>query len=566
LLPRCSELWNQYGPTETTVYSTQKLIKDAADINIGKPIAHTQVYILDENLAPVPDGRPGEIFIGGDGVAKGYLNRPELTAARFIDDPFAGTPGSLLYRTGDLGNTLPNGEIQCLGRIDHQVKLRGYRIELDEIEYALLRQDGVKEAVVAVRTDNPDNPQLVAYIVNKDKIAPDQASRLRNALDGLLPAFMVPDDFISLEAIPVTPNGKIDRKALPAQATGKGNRFYVAPRTDTERQLAAIWERYMGLSEIGVTDNFFELGGHSLVAVHIMSRIEKIIGTRLPIATLLEYPTIETLALRLNIDEAASGFKSLVPIKPEGSKTPLYIIHGEGLNVLYFNTLAINMDSEQPVYGLQAVGLRGETTPEVMEDIAASYVSEIVAQNPDGPYYLAGYSFGGYVAVEMHKQLAALGKQVKLIIFDTDAEKSEYKSQLYLIPRKLKRHLPRLIKVLKASLANPMQVFKDLQQKGKMKKAEFKDSKNYYRRIQKIQDKLRLALRNYSLKPFEDKVYLFRAKICSHYVDDTEYLGWKKYAKKGVEIFEVSGDHLSMLTAPNVDEFARLLQKGIDKL
>lgn len=571
LLPLCSELWNQYGPTETTIYSTQKLIRSADDITIGKPIDSTQVYILDEKLNMVPDGSEGEIFIGGDGVAKGYLNRADLTAERFVSDPFSAGAGAKLYRSGDLGRFTPDGEIACLGRIDHQVKVRGYRIELAEIEYALLKQDGVKEAVVSVRTDNPDDARLAAYIVlrNDESVTGQEKIRsLKQALNGLLPDYMVPDDYVFLDSIPSTPNGKIDRKALPkpAAVTIKDHTTYLAPRTDIEKQLAGLWEQLLGLQKISVTDNFFELGGHSLVAVQMMARIEKITSKRLPIATLLEYPTIEGLALRLNIEEGAPGFKSLVPIKPGGSKPPLYIIHGEGLNVLYFNTLAINMDSDQPVYGLQALGLKGETPLEVMEDIAANYVREIIAHNPDGPYYLAGYSFGGYVAVEMRKQFIALGKEVKLIIFDTDAEKSEYKSQLYLIPRKIKRHLPRLIKLLKRSITNPLTTIKRLPQKNGVKRSEFRESKKYYQRIQKIKDKLRLALQNYSLEPFDDKVYLFKAKTCTHYVDDTEFLGWRKYAQKGVEIFEVSGDHLSMLLTPNVDEFARVLQQGIDKL
>lgn len=571
LLPRCSEVWNQYGPTETTVYSTQKLIKSADEITIGRPVANTQVYILDERLNKVPDGEPGEIFIGGEGVAKGYLNRPELTAERFIADPFSGMPDAKMYRSGDLGSITPNGEIQCFGRIDHQVKVRGFRIELDEVEFALLRHSDVKAAVAMVRADNPDNTRLAAYIVLKNSVqgtTHEKVSRLKQALNDRLPAYMVPDDFVFINEIPVTPNGKVDRNALPppCELTNNEDRAYVAPRTDTEKQLAQIWEKLMGLPRIGVTDNFFELGGHSLVAVQIMARIEKINGKRLPIATLLECPTIAQLAERLSGEESVSDFKSLVLIKPGGAKTPLYIVHGDGLNVLYFNLLAVNMHREQPVYGLQALGLKGEAPLEVMEDIAASYVNELVAQNPVGPYYLAGYSFGGYIALEMRKQLANMGKEVKLIIFDTDAEKSEFKSRLYLIPRKVKRHLPRLVTSLKNGLANPRRVFNTLLQKCRINGAGYAGSKKYYRRIRVIQDKLRLALQKYSLEPFDDKVYLFKAKTCDHYVDDAVYLGWKKYAKKGVEIFDVPGNHLSMMVMPNVKEFALILQQGIDKL
>jgi len=567
LLPRCSELWNQYGPTETTVYSTQKLITDPEHITIGKPIANTEVYILDESLKRQPVGATGEIFIGGAGVAKGYLNRAELTSERFIDDPFLLEKNAKLYRTGDLGRLMPDGEIQCLGRIDHQVKIRGFRIELEEIEYALLKAENVKSAVATILTDGPGDPRLVAYVVPVQPAdAESEKARFKQRLSEILPAYMVPDDFVFLSSIPVTPNGKVDRKALPApeSAAEVDKNEYVAPETETEKQLAAIWEKLMGKTKIGIHDNFFSLGGHSLVAVQIMARVAKITGKHLPISILLKYPTIAALALHLNDDNHQEVWNSLVPIRPTGSKTPLYVIHGEGLNVMYFNDLVTNMDPDQPVYGLQARGLKGDAPLEVMEEIAAKYIEEILVQNPEGPYLLAGYSFGGYVAVEMRKQLKAIGKEVKLIIFDTDAEKSEYKSQMYLLPRKVKRHLPRVISVAKSTLANPAAAFKQTLKKIREKSDSNEKPAEFYRQIKRIKNKLRIALRNYSIEPFDDKVYLYRAGTCTHYVDDKEFLGWRKYAKNGVEICEVSGDHLSMLLHPYVKDFAVKLQQGIN--
>ena len=433
LTSRTSELWNMYGPTETTIWSTLKLVTSDEDITIGKPIANTQVYILDEKLNNLTDGSIGEIYIAGDGVAKGYLNRKELTAERFVTNYFSDDASEKMYRTGDLGMINKAGEIKCLGRIDHQVKVRGYRIELEEIEHALVKQEDIKEAVVVAREDIPGDPRLVAYVVLTASVPGDhlktQTVKWQQSLLTVLPEYMVPDDFVLIEAIPITPNGKIDRKALPKPDHSAINRLgaYVAPRTDVEKQLSEIWEELMGLKQISVLDNFFELGGRSLVAVQIMARIEKQTGKRLPLATLFEHSTIEKLALRLNVDSKSISWESLVPIKPKGLKMPLYIVHGAGLNVLLFNALAMNMDDEQPVYGLQARGLNGVDEPlDVMEDIAANYISEILAQNPDGPYALAGYSLGGTIAYEMARQLMAMGKEVKMLaVFDTYAKQTD---------------------------------------------------------------------------------------------------------------------------------------------
>ncbi|MFI5158591.1 MAG: amino acid adenylation domain-containing protein [Sphingobacteriales bacterium] len=568
LLPLCSELWNQYGPTETTVYSTQKLITSEEEITIGKPVDNTKVYILDDSLNIQSDGIIGEIFIGGEGVAKGYLKRPQQTEERFISDPFSSEPKAKMYKTGDLGRITSNGEIQYLGRSDQQVKIRGFRIELEEIEYALLKAEFVKEAVVTTKNDVAD-PCLIAYIVPTSNIDTESAkAELKQMLAAELPDYMIPNDIEFISLIPVTPNGKIDKSALPIPISqnAESKKGYVAPNTETEKQLAEIWQNLMGIKQISIESDFFALGGRSLLAVQVMARVAKITGKHLPISALLNNPTIRKLASYLNSNEITNGWNSLVAIRQEGDKIPLYIIHGEGLNVLYFNDLAMNMDKGQPVYGLQARGLKGDEPLGDMEQIAASYVEEILDQNPEGPYYLAGYSFGSYVAVEMRKQLKAIGKEVKLIIFDSDAEKSEFKSLRYLFPRKIKRNLPRVFNFVKSILTNPVRIFQQTLKKIQSQRALKQDSKEFYRQIKKIQLKLRIALKNYTIEPFDDKVYLFKAKICTHYVDDKEFLGWKKYAKNGIDICEVSGDHLSMLLHPNVEDFAVKLQQGIDRL
>ncbi|MEO6632946.1 MAG: amino acid adenylation domain-containing protein, partial [Mucilaginibacter sp.] len=322
ILTCATSLWNVYGPTETTIWSTVKEISAADKISIGRPIDNTSIYILDKFLRPLGPGIPGEIYIGGEGVAQGYLNRPELTAEKFVADPFTKIPGTKMYNTGDLGRFMPDGEIECLGRMDAQVKIRGYRIETGEIEYNLVNNTNIKEAVVLARPDNFGIDKLVAFVViNKESALQDETAQVQNwkeTLRNSVPDYMVPDNFVVLDEMPLTPNGKVDKKVLSkhgisAVDTGHG---FVAPRTDVEQMVAGIWKEYLGIDKIGVYDNFFELGGHSLIAVQVMTRIEKETGKRLPLAALFETSTVEKLALMLQMDGKSITWDSLVPIKP----------------------------------------------------------------------------------------------------------------------------------------------------------------------------------------------------------------------------------------------------------
>jgi amino acid adenylation domain-containing protein len=582
LISRCSGLWNMYGPTETTIWSTIKLITSEEDITIGLPIRNTQVYIVDEKLNNLTDGAVGEILIGGDGVSKGYLNREELTAEKFIDNTFSAIPGDKMYRTGDLGKFTTGGEILCLGRIDHQVKVRGYRIELEEIEHALVKEGDVKEAVVIAREDKPGDQRLVGYVVlNIETPEEDinlRSARWREALFAELPEYMVPDDFVLMTAIPITPNGKIDRKALPKPDYSNRSGEYIAPRTDIEEQIAGIWQELMGIEKISIFDNFFELGGRSLVAVQIMARLEKLTGIRLPLATLFEHSTIEKLALALNVDSKSITWDSLVPIKPSGSKMPLYIVHGAGLNVLLFNALAMNMDDEQPVYGLQAKGLNGVDEPiNVMEDIAANYIAEIIAQNPTGPYALAGYSLGGTIAYEMARQLINMGKEVRLLaVFDTYAKQTDIfdppvkrvLNRCRLFTKKLLNSFvlfaddPKRTLAYKATSIKRM-VIRSLWRVFKGKEARQEGIFGYDNEIDEASAK---AKRNYFQKPLAITVDLFRAKTKTFYMDDFDYLGWREFALKGVNVHDIPGEHNTIFAPPNDKEFAVVLQQCLDRV
>jgi thioesterase domain-containing protein/acyl carrier protein len=442
-------------------------------------------------------------------------------------------------------------------------------VELGEIESILNSSPAVCDAVVLAKEGLDGNKRLVAYIVPNGKF---DNGAITAFLKTKLPEYMVPAIWVQLEKLPLTSNGKIDRNLLPApQETAKVRKILSEPVTETEKMLMSIWKECMGISECGIDDNFFALGGHSLMAVQILSKLEKKIGGKMQLAVLFKYPDIKSLAAFIDNEKKEIVYKSLVAIKPSGSKPPLYIIHGEGLNVLNFSSLADYMDEERPIFGLQAWGLNGIDAPlETIRQIASNYLGEILQHNPNGPYLIAGYSFGGYVAVEIEKQMEAMGKAVDmLIMFDTDAEKTEYKDWYHLFPRKVKRNFFIFISFLKASLRQPVVTFKKqfTNHPAHILSDYFfkKDSKEFYQLIKKIKDKHLIAFRNYSMEPFNNQVYLFKAKICVHYVHDGVFLGWKRFAKEGVELFEVPGDHLSMLLPPNVEQFASMLENTLDR-
>jgi amino acid adenylation domain-containing protein len=339
LLPRCAELWNMYGPTETTVWSTiHKVTSVDGVVPIGRPIANTQVYVLDARRNLVPPGNVGELYIGGDGLARGYLHREALTRERFVSSPFV--PNARLYRTGDLARWLPDGTLECLGRADNQVKVRGFRIELGEIETILNSHPSIRQCAVVAREDTPDDKQLVAYFETQKVPAPT-ASELRAYVEKDLPVFMIPSVFVGMEKMPLTPNGKVDRKALPAptQRVSVENVF-VAPRDATEQLLSQIWAKALKVNRVAPHDNFFELGGHSLLAVRVTVEIEKLTKIRLPLATFLQAPTIADLAEILRKEHWTPSWSSLVPLRQSGGKPPLFLMHAHGGNVLEYHALA----------------------------------------------------------------------------------------------------------------------------------------------------------------------------------------------------------------------------------
>ena len=582
LLASCRSLWNYYGPTETTIYATGTPILPTDErITIGRAIDNTLIFILDEQLQPLEPGQSGEIGIVGDGLARGYLNQPDLTAEKFIPFVLPDGTATRLYRTGDLARQLPDGRIDYLGRIDQQVKIRGHRIEVAEIEHHLLKQDGVKNALVIAREDTPGDQRLVAYVV-PDRYVTDETVLVRawrEKLRLVLPEFMLPNNVVLLDSLPVTANGKLDKKALPKPGQRK-----TAPVDNDESAklsgeiilLTRVWNTAFTTDSVQPDDDFFELGGHSLLAVQVMIRLEKETGRRLPLSTLFEYPTIRKMAHLLRPDTPAVTWKSLVPIKPSGSKPPIYIIHGTGLNLLNFSSIAKYMDAEQPIYGFQAKGLDGTEEPlNRMETIAAHYVAEMLEQNPEGPYALAGYSFGGYVAYEMARQLTAMGKEIKLLaMFDTDARALViHQTKLDRLLWRTKRQFPKLLFVGKSLLKHPVETLRYqrdyfagkyqqlLQAVGLREVAKPDGELEHMDAIMAAHDE---AFYAYQLKPYAGSIDLFRAMTRLYFVEEQTYLGWKEYVPE-VRIHNVPGDHATLMHPPNDKALALLLQYALDR-
>ncbi|HEY6147837.1 MAG TPA: AMP-binding protein, partial [Thermoanaerobaculia bacterium] len=418
-------LVNLYGSSEVSADVTcwdSRGAEPRDTVPIGRPIANTQIYILDRRGQPVPVGVPGELFVGGHSLARGYRNLPELTAERFVPDPFGGTAGGRLFKTGDRALYREDGQIEYLGRTDFQVKLRGRRIEPGEIESALGAHAAVAQAVVGVRAEASGDPRLVAWVVPNPGQKPAQAE-LRKFLRNRLPDFMVPSAIVFLDAFTLTGSGKIDRIALPAPDAARPElaAAFEAPRNPAEERIARIWSDVLGLEQVGVHDNFFDLGGHSLLAVAVISRIEKEFGRPVGLAAIFRAPTVAELALTFG-EKRRSGRRtpSLVAVQPLGSRPPFFCVHAN-TGIVHYRLLARTLGPDQPFYGLQSQGLDGARAPyETVEEMAAHYVREVRGAQPEGPYYLGGYSFGGKVAFEMARQLAQQGQKTAFLgFFDT---------------------------------------------------------------------------------------------------------------------------------------------------
>ncbi len=420
LLPRCASLWNMYGPTETTVWSSVARIETSQAVQIGPPIANTTFYVLDGFGRPAPIGVPGELHIGGDGVARGYLHRPELTAEQFIADPFSSDPAARLYKTGDRVRYMLDGRLEFLGRLDHQVKIRGFRIELGEIEAVLRQHPDVADAVVVARDDAAGEKRLIAYVTPSGH-EPVSVAGVRDLLRAKLAPYMLPATLVPLETFPLTPNGKVDRNALPLPndlMRPEKNAPFVAPRTLLEELLAGFWCDCLHLSRVGVHDNFFDLGGDSLAMIRLSLEIEHATGLGFPLTRIFDAPTVAGMAAILSGQTSVANYVPLVLLRPGSGATPLFLVHPMSGSTMQLIPIAKAFPGRQPVYGMQAKGFDGTDTPyDRIDSMVDCYVNAITEVQPHGPYFLAGLCFGGIVATEIARRLTERGETIGMLAF-----------------------------------------------------------------------------------------------------------------------------------------------------
>jgi enterobactin synthetase component F len=567
-------LLNCYGPTETTVYSSWSLVEPAAQTEptIGRAISNTNLYVLDNGCALLPPAIEGELFIGGAGVARGYLGRSELTAERFLTNPYG--PGRI-YRTGDRVRWRVDGELEFLGRIDDQMKINGIRVEPGEIEAALMALPEISAAVVALYEDEAGVRRLAAYLVPLSGVAP-ATEKVRAALALQLPRNMVPSRFIWLDALPMTPNGKIDRKALPTpppeEVHASANH---PPETNLERELAEIWEELLGVSPIGVRSDFSDLGGDSLSLVSLFATIEARYGRRLTVDVLPGGLTIAGLA-QLLTGGAPQGeeLDPVVALQPHGQRPPFFCVHGIGGDVLHLHRLAVHMGPDRPFFGLRRTAEAPLT--DSINQMAARYVAAMLDHQPTGPFYLGGHSFGAMIAYEMAQQLVAQGHEIGLLAI-IDQRRPGW--------RLTARHaLPVLHRILSKL---PGRLRDDLV------RAPTTDRLRYVRRrllgwakvVWNVRPNVAglfdldhgeteqillheahmRALRNYRPVSTSVPITLFRAEVqfLSHLVLDAT-LGWKDLAQREVRVHVVPGSHGSMAREPFVPHLARVLSDELD--
>lgn len=600
--PNC-KLINGYGPTENTTFTCCAAIDSASQISnsvpIGRAIANTQVYILDRHLQPVPIGVPGELYAGGAGLARGYLNRPDLTAERFIPNPFINKESGLenaenrsvssllpssnrLYKTGDLARYLPDGNIEYLGRTDNQVKIRGFRIEVGEIEAVLAGHPDIAQVAIAVQLDASGNKCLAAYVVK----SPGQilaAGTLRSFLQERLPDYMIPAGFAFLEALPLNPNGKVDRRALASQkwqsaSVAPNEIIAVSPRDKFEFQVTKIWEKVLGINSIGIRDNFFEVGGHSLLGARLLAEIEKVFDKKLPLSAIFQSPTVEQLANILRESEWSSPSPSMVVIQSgddsssKKHKPPLFCIHVLGRGLEFYRPLMNYIDRSQAVLGLSTQIMDQKLAPpNRVEELATYYIKEMRTFQPQGPYFLLGVSFGGTVVFEMARQLDAKGEKVALLgLLDTYGP-AAFKN----LPEI--KHGQQLTKILQLEPA----VFLEkaiINLGGRIKKLThgyWWILSNFYRAIGhplpiylenfihgELNDQ---ALRHYVGGVYPGRATLFKAVETAILFGADRELGWGEVITGGIEIYDIPSDHLGMLKEPHVRILGEKLQAAVDR-
>lgn len=567
----CERLWeifgsettliNTFGPSEctiiTTFYTIPNDLGSDTTIFVGRPIQNTQVYILDEYLSPVPLGVLGEMYIGGVGLAAGYLNQPGLTGESFLPNPFSSEPGSRLYRTGDKVRYLPDGVIDFLGRTDRQVKIRGNRVELGEVEAVLSTHESIMDAVVVPAEDPQNESILLAYLTTKNPYGKPSVSELRSYLQEQLPDYMIPASFITLDNLPLTSSGKVNFQELPAPEENRLDleTSYLPAVTGTEKELVRIWTKYLGVEQIGVQDNFFDLGGHSLMAIRILSEIESTFGMEVPLATLFQATTVQTLAEIISRASSSPEMEYLVPVQPGGTRPPIFCVPPAAATAMRFEKLSKHL-IDQPLYGFDYPGMDGKSEPVYsIPELARRFIQEILVLQPEGPYFICGMCYGGNVAFEIAQQLNSQGRQVEFLgIIDSNFPPKRRKPYHYYIYKF--RHF----------------IYKDILRK-KTEPGDFIKIKREWRfqgtdplrlQIHKVFRANIFARLAHTSRPYPGKIHKFSTRW---QVAERATQKWQKFAAGGLENHIIPGSHslrspedTGIMDEPNVETFARIFE------
>jgi amino acid adenylation domain-containing protein len=563
-----AELHNGYGTTEATIVSLNWRCTDISgqsSVPIGRPIANTQVYILDQHRQLVPPGVLGEIYIGGAGVASGYLNRPELTAERFVDDQLGSVAAAKLYRTGDLGRMRADGVFEFAGRVDDQVKVRGVRVELGDIEAAVLEHPGVRSAAV-VCYETPSGTRLIAYVVPRDS-GPIPTADLRAFVRDRIPAALIPNRFESIAALPMTPSGKLDRRSLPAVHAGEEQSNYAAPRTELETRLVRLWEEVLQARPIGIRDDFFALGGHSLLAVQVAAAIEKTLGRSVSPGLMFEAPTIEILSSLLSRYSSTEVRRVLIPLAQGSPGEPLFLVHHVSGDITNYRDLAHYLGAARPIYGIRVPELDSNEKPlDRVEAMASRYVREISALQPHGPYLIGGHSAGAHIAFEMAQQLRSAGECVALLaILEADARTRHGRRSLIDLVRfqiDAVRNLPakqRGVYMWRAFV-------RWAERLGRPACASYSEKASDDETKNAVWTAVERAVREYRPRSYPGAVTLFRAtdrRVTGTY---SRTLGWRRLAQGGVRVIDVPGTHSTVLRPGSEPPMAAKLRACLDEL
>jgi amino acid adenylation domain-containing protein len=566
LRPKVRTLWNVYGPTETTIWSSAHFV-DRKDhtVPIGRPLANTQFYVLDPDRQLVPIGVPGELYIGGDGVAMGYLNRPDLTTEKFVSNPFDPSGQSRLYRTGDRVRYRADGNLEYLGRLDYQIKLRGFRIELGEISEGLSAHPAVREAVAILREDGGGEKRIVAYFVARDHSSPPP-DELRNFLKKKLPSHMIPAQFVRLDALPRLPNGKIDRSTLPVPERSEFSPDkFLASRDKIEDDLIQIWEELLQTKPIGVRDNFFDLGGHSLLLAKLLRKIEHVFGKKLSMAAVFQQSTVEKLADLIRDRTSVPRPSRVLPIQPQGTRPP-FICLGAGP---FFLPLASRVGSDQPFLGLDLSELDPAhlPTPIKLEDIAAFVVKAVREFQPEGPYYIGGWCLFGILAYEAACQMIASGQDVALLTLIDSPNPAYFESlsALSRIQALLQRIQYHLVNLGRSKTAEMPRYLLDrlniLRYKATrlQERVQYNAANSTGQQSVDLDQALYLAATTYQPRPYPGRVAIFQAVERPRGQHWDLGLRWREPVKGELEVYDVAGGHRGMFDEPYVQSFATMM-------